>query len=214
MGYEFEIFSVSIFNIISTFKKLSGKSIPVILKAIKDLVKKISDIDEKKRSWSEGKFNIGIIGEIYTCCEEKINYSIEQKLKKLDVNPYNTCYLSNFIKDSLKILCFQNYLKRRKYKKMAMKYLHGRLGGHGVANIINLIRMKERGVDGIIHILPLSCMPETTVEPIINLICQENEIPLIQLPIDETNSEANVDTRIETFIELIKRKKINTTISK
>ena len=52
-----------------------------------------------------------------------------------------------------------------------------------------------------------NCMPETTVESIIDNICQKNKIPLLRLPIDETNSEANVNTRLETFIELVKRRK-------
>ena len=50
-------------------------------------------------------------------------------------------------------------------------------------------------------------MPETLGEPIINKICSDNNIPLLRIPIDENNSEANLETRIETFCELIKWKK-------
>jgi len=202
LGYEFEIFPVSIKNIIPVLKKISQKSTIVVYKTIKEMVKQFSEIDKQKYLWSDNQLNIGIIGEIYTCCEEKVNYHIEQKIKKFDVNPYNTSCLSDFVKDGLMF----NVAKKGKYKKIAKSYLNGPLGGHGLENIYNLLWMIDKNVAGVIHLLPLSCMPEATVEPIINLICQENNIPLLRLPIDETNSEANVDTRVETFIELIKRK--------
>lgn len=207
LGYDFEIFPVNAKNILSVFKKLSGKSTIATFNAVKDLIKKIYEIDKQRYVWSKEKLNIGIIGEIYTCCEEKVNYRIEDKLKKFGVNPFNTSNLSDFIKESLKEKFFCNFIGKRKYKKMAKEYLNGPLGGHGLENIYNLLWLKDKKVDGIIHLLPLSCMPEATIEPIINLICQENKIPFLRLPIDETNSEANVDTRVETFIELIKRKR-------
>jgi len=50
-------------------------------------------------------------------------------------------------------------------------------------------------------------MPETTIEPILDKICVDYNVPLLRLMIDETNSEANFDTRIETFAEMIKRRK-------
>ena len=50
----------------------------------------------------------------------------------------------------------------------------------------------------------MSCMPETTIEPFVTTICRENDTPLLRIPIDENTAEANLDTRLETFIELIK----------
>lgn len=207
LGYDFEIFSVSIKNVIPVFRKISGKSTFKAIKAVKDMAIGFYHIDKKKYVWSDKKINIGIIGEIYTCCDEKVNYRIEEKIKKLGVNPYNASSLSNFVAESLKEqLHLDHIVGKNKYKKIAKTYLNGPLGGHGLENIYNLLWMKDKKVDGIIHLLPLSCMPETTVEPIINHICNDYKIPMLRLPIDETNSEANVDTRVETFIELIKRK--------
>ncbi len=207
LGYKFEMYPVSIKNIIPTFKKLSGKSTYACFKAVKNLVKSIVEADKKRYQWSPDKLNIGIIGEIYTCCEERVNYNLEKKLKDMNVNPYNSAMLSEFILESLRPLNPFFRDKKENYKKKARKYLNGPLGGHGVENIYNLFWMGDMKVDGIIHLLPLSCMPEATVEPIINKICRENKIPLLRLAIDEVNSEANVNTRIETFIELIKRKR-------
>ncbi len=81
------------------------------------------------------------------------------------------------------------------------------MGGHGYENIYHLLELIEKRIDGILHLLPLTCMPETTVEPFINYICREQNIPLLRIPIDENNSEANLNTRLETFVDLIKMRK-------
>lgn len=207
MGYEFEMYPVSIKSIVPTLKKLSGKSTIKCFRAVKSLIKNLRETDKRKYQWSSDKLNIGIIGEIYTCCEERVNYHLEKKLKELGVNPYNTASLSEFIYESLYELNPFHRDEKDKYKKQAKAYLNGKLGGHGVENIYNLLWMIDLKLDGVIHLLPLSCMPEATVEPILNKICRENKIPLLRLAIDEVNSEANVSTRVETFIDLIKRKR-------
>ncbi len=209
LGYkDFEMYPISITNIIPTLRKLSGKSALAVTKAVKQLILDIKEVDKKKWQWSDDKINIGIIGEIYTCCDERVNYQIEKKIISHGANPYNASNLSQFITESIKETFFlEDKIGKTQYKKEANKYLNGKLGGHGKENIYNLLWMHDKNVDGVIHLLPLSCMPEATIEPFINAICQEKKIPLLRLPIDETNSEANVDTRVETFIELIKRKK-------
>jgi len=209
MGYkDFEMYPVTAGNMVPVLRKISRQSYPKILMAVKKLLIGIKEIDDQKWQLSKDKINIGIIGEIYTCCDERVNYKIEKKIINYGASPYNASNLSHFIKESIKgKFHLEDYIGKRKYKKEANKYLNGKLGGHGKENIYNLLWLKDQGVDGVIHLLPLSCMPEATVEPFLNDICQREKIPLLRLPIDETNSEANVETRVETFIELIKRKK-------
>lgn len=81
--------------------------------------------------------------------------------------------------------------------------------GHACENIKHLLELIDRNIDGIIHVLPLSCMPESAIEEYVDGICEDNNIPLLRIPLDETNSPANVETRVETFIKLILRKKTN-----
>jgi predicted nucleotide-binding protein (sugar kinase/HSP70/actin superfamily) len=198
-------------------KRLSGKSSFAVYQALRELVKGMRRIDGRRYEWSLDAINIGIIGEIFTCCEERVNYDIERRLREMEVNPYNSANLSEFIDDDSGALflfplsVFSRKSEKRKYMEDAAKFLNGPLGGHGIENIGSLLWMKDKGVDGVVHLLPLSCMPEATVEPIINSICQEANIPLLRILIDETNSSTNIETRVETFVELIKRKnRLNT----
>ena len=187
MGYDFNMVSFSGTTIIQVLKRLSNKPIIHILKSINKCYLEIKDSDKRNYVWSENKLNIGIIGEIYTCCEEKVYYNIEDQIKKLGVNCYNTSRLHEFIVESIKeLMHVERFIGKRKYKREASKYLNGKLGGHGWENIYNLLWFIDKKVDGIVHLMPLSCMPESTIEPVINGICQDNNIPMLRLMIDET----------------------------
>ncbi len=223
LGYAFEMHPISRRSFFPLLRRLSGRSHLAIYRAYRHHVGEIAGIDADQTRWAGDRLNIGIIGEVYTCFEESINNDVIGKLRELEVNPYNTVTLTEIasttysyrlqdIPRTIAGLFRKDYetisagADAAQYLEQARAYLNGPLGGHAYSNICQLLRMRDRGVDGVIHLLPLSCMPETTIEPIINRICQEKHLPLLRLPIDETNSQANFETRIETFIELIKRK--------
>lgn len=204
MGYNFEIYAVNFGNMLSILKKLGGASYAKIAKELLRFYGRVKEFDKAKEAWADDKPNIGIIGEIFTCCDERINYGIENKIRKLGAKPVNTVTLSSFIRESfLKKIHFPSK-SRLKYDRQARKYLNGDLGGHGRENISHLLELVDKNISGVIHLLPMSCMPETTIEPFVTSICSRHNIPLLRIPIDENTAEANLETRLETFIELIK----------
>ncbi len=204
LGYELKMYPLSLKNLLKLFKQFNPNlSYPTIFKQLRNGWKKLKEIEGPPLSTIKEGVNIGIVGEIYTCLEPAVNFNIEKKLTSLGVNAYNTVRLSDFIKVSART----DFLEKRIYKKRAARYLNGPLGGHGFENLYNALYLCDKGFDGIIHLLPLSCMPETTIEPILNKICSDHNVPLLRFLIDETNNEVNFDTRIETFAELIKRRK-------
>ena len=207
LGYDFEMHTITKYNIFSVLSKLSGKSKIKIFLEIYRFYKKIRKYDLERFKWSKEKPNIGIIGEAYTCMDETSNYNIEDKIKKLGANPYNTVTLLEFFKEGFmrRLPLFMD--KKKKYKKEARKYLNGKLGGHGEENIFNLLHLIDKKVDGIIHLMPLTCRSEVVVEKFIDSICRDNKIPLLRINIDENNSELNLNTRLETFLELIRLRK-------
>jgi predicted nucleotide-binding protein (sugar kinase/HSP70/actin superfamily) len=212
MGFDFEMIPVTLMNFVPRLSKISGKDWAFVLKKFNKYFGMIQNEDSKYSIWSEEKPNIGIIGEIYCACDERANHHLEDKIKKFGATPYNTARVGDFIKDRIKkklgVFNFELFNGEiAKFRKLAKGYFNGDLGGHSLENIANLMHMCERKVDGIIHIFPLSCMPEATIEPYINKICRDNNVPLLRLYIDENNSEVNLETRLETFIELIKWKK-------
>lgn len=204
MGYDnFEMYGVNFKNLFPILRELGGSSYPEIMKELKRYYARLEKFDERKTRWSDSKPNIGLIGEIFTCCDESINHGIEKKIKELGAKPVNTVTLSKFIKRAIvKRIPFSGY--KTEYDRGADSYLNGELGGHGKENIASTLELTEKGIGGVIHLLPMSCMVETTIEPFVNSICRESKTPLLRIPIDENTAETNLETRLETFIELIK----------
>lgn len=92
-------------------------------------------------------------------------------------------------------------------KKQAHRYFPKEIGGHGIESIIHTIYYGMRKFDGVIHILPMPCMPESTVAPILDDISHDYGIPLMRLIFDTHTAEAGLDTRLEAFVDILKRKK-------
>lgn len=207
---DFEMYGMSGRNVFKILRKLSGRSrLEVLSEIYLKIPKRLKEYDQGRIIWSVDKPNIGIIGEIFCSSDETINYGIEGKIESYGANPFNTVTLSDFVGDNVFGKKYNPFIrdKKAKYKREADQYLNGKLGGHGYENICSLLELIDKGVDGVIHLLPLTCMPEVTVEPFINHICRENRIPLLRIPIDENNSEVNLNTRLETFVDLIKMRK-------
>jgi len=204
MGYDFEMYNINYGNILPVLQKLSGASYARILLELFRYYGKVKRVDKKKERWSRRRPNIGIIGEIFTCCDERINYGIEKKIEKLGAKPVNMVTLSSFIKESFLRKMHWPTRDRKRYDRQAEKYFNGDLGGHGRENISHLLELVDNNIGGVIHLLPMSCMPETSIEPFVNTICRDSNTPLLRIPIDENTAEVNLETRLETFVELIK----------
>lgn len=204
MGYDFEMYHVNFRNVLGVLKKLGGASYAKIVGELFRFYGRVKKVDQAKEAWVDDRPNIGIIGEIFTCCDERINYGIEHKIQKLGAKPVNTVTLSSFIRESVFEKLPFPVGKRRRYDRAAATYLNGALGGHGRENISHLLELVDNNIGGVIHLLPMSCMPETSIEPFVTAICRDHNTPLLRIPIDENTAEANLETRLETFIELIK----------
>ena len=71
-------------------------------------------------------------------------------------------------------------------------------------NLINGLSMYEEYVDGIIFLTTFPCGPDSLVNEI--ALSKVNK-PAIQIVIDELNSGVGLETRLESFIDILERKK-------
>ena len=56
--------------------------------------------------------------------------------------------------------------------------------------------------------MPFSCMPEIVSQNILSKVSKEENIPVLTLVLDEQTGKAGYITRIEAFIDLVKRKQM------
>lgn len=165
------------------------------LQAQQKIIKNFSQIKIEKNKKIP---KVGLIGEIYTVCDPIINFDLESKLGKEDIEVYREMNITYHLKK----LIFP--WKDRIIQKRINPYLKSTVGGHGRDAICEMLNYAKKDFDGIIHLLPFGCMPEVTVRPILEKIHQETGIPFLSLSFDEQTAEAGVDTRIEAFIDVVK----------
>ena len=203
MGYQCTVLPITASNLVSTFVELSRRPKWYVTKRA---VLKLGQLRLRQPTFklASGVPNIGIIGEVYTCVEEAVNGNLLDLIERFGGNPVRTVLLEDYVKT-------QSLWKRlgfgkTKYDREAAALFEGQFAGHAEHNVASLFRLIEMGVNGVVHVLPLTCMPETTIEDYVYRICRNAQVSLLRLPIDETNSPANIETRVETFVKLICRK--------
>lgn len=147
---------------------------------------------------------IGLIGEIYTLLEPFVNLDIEKELGKLGVEVTRSLYLSEWISSHLlKNLITDENIKP--FRDLAKPYLNYFVGGHGWETVGYAVGFSQEGYHGLIQLAPLTCMPEIVAHNILGKVKEDCQIPILTIYLDEHSGKAGLITRIEAFVDLIRR---------
>lgn len=167
-----------------------------------DEMKKVQ-IDPKKEV-----LNVDLTGEIYLVCDSFSNQNITKELGKMGVQVRRSLTVSSFIKDAIIPKAFRDgetHLQRA--YRMAKPYLMRDIGGDSLECVSDVAYANERGIDGIIHISPFTCMPEIMSQNIFPAMRENCGIPILPLIMDEQTGKAGYLTRLEAFVDLMRRRK-------
>ncbi|HDP69235.1 MAG TPA: CoA protein activase [Actinobacteria bacterium] len=169
--------------------------------------KALSVIDGAKKDFENNPLKIGIVGEFYVLLEPCINFDIERYLGQKGIYLERSVYLTDWISFSKKNPVMG--LSNDEVAKAAKPYLSHFVGGEGQATVGHVVKFAEEGFDGVIQLLPFTCMPEIIAKSVLPKIHRELDIPVLTLVIDEQTGRAGIITRLEAFIDLLwsKRKK-------
>jgi predicted nucleotide-binding protein (sugar kinase/HSP70/actin superfamily) len=182
-------------NQASTFKEL---------KKIKESVKdRFFSIRLRKERF---KIKIGIVGEIYVVLEPFVNLDIIKKMTLMCVEVDVAVGVSPLIKQHLST--DKDPLTSKKYAiELSHLYLNQMIGGEGNISVGKSIIYAKSGYDGVIHIMPFTCSPENMAKAILSRVSKDYNIPIMSLVVDEHTQDTGLITRIEAFIELVKKRK-------
>ncbi len=176
------------------------KNITRLIDNTKHKIEKIEEYEHRDT------LKVGIIGEIYTIIEPFVNLEIERKLGHMGVEVKRSITPTSWIEHHLGLGQIGMSDERKKWKA-AKPYLSTLVGGHGRETVGSAVIYAEEGVDGIIQIFPLNCMPEIVAESILPSIQRDYDIPILSLIVDEMTGEAGYLTRLEAFVDLLKKRK-------
>lgn len=151
---------------------------------------------------------VDVTGEIYLVCDPFSNQNILRELGKMGVETRRSLTISGFIKDAIipKIFRKTETHLQRAYR-LAQPYLMRDIGGDSLECVSDVAYADERGIDGIIHISPFTCMPEIMSQNIFPAMRENCDIPILPLIMDEQTGKAGYLTRLEAFVDLMRRRK-------
>ncbi|MTI65397.1 MAG: CoA protein activase [Firmicutes bacterium] len=165
--------------------------------------KRINSVKEKKQS---EYMKVGIVGEIYTIIEPFVNLEIEKKLGHFGIEVEKSLTPSKWLSHHLGLGNIGISEERKKWKA-AKPYLRTLVGGHGRETVGSAILYAKEDYDGVIQILPFNCMPEIVAESILPTVQKDYNIPILTLVVDEMTGEAGYLTRLEAFVDLLKKRR-------
>lgn len=149
--------------------------------------------------------SIGLVGDIYTLLEPYANQQIEQLLLDKGTRVFREISVSQWFPNVF--LPWRKKGYRKKLLRDAFPYLRDTVGGFGLESVSNSRKWGKEGIDGIIHLFPLGCMPEIVARSALNNLGLREKHPILSVTMDEHDSMTGFVTRIEAFLEMITEKK-------
>lgn len=156
-------------------------------------------------SLSRDILRVGLVGEIYAVMEPFVNLRLEERLGYLGVEVVRTISLRRWMEEHIFLNALGLY-NQRSLKRSASGYLSGFIGGHGLESVARSVDLARQDLQGVIHLFPLSCMPEIIAQGILPQVSKDGRIPILSLIVDEHAGETGFQTRLEAFVDLLQRR--------
>ncbi len=173
----------------------SAKSLSAIRRAML-IIKRYDPTNSRKP-----EITIGLVGEIFFMIEPFANQEIEKELGRLGALVLSRRSLYRHLRHLLKI-DWEFYWSAI----LAHHYLKDSPGGEAIKTVGEAVRFARAGVSGIVHIYPFTCMPENIALAALEKIGEDYDIPILSLSFDEHTAKTGLLTRLEAFVDLIKRR--------
>ncbi len=145
---------------------------------------------------------VAILGEIYVVVESNINFNIEELLGDMGVFVFQPSGLYEWLKHLVRLDS-----TAKKAVALAKPYLKYTTGAKDQYTIGYTIKCSQEGYDGVIHLYPFTCMPQTMARTILDTVSRDYNIPVLNISLDEHSGEAGFLTRVEAFIDLLERRR-------
>lgn len=146
---------------------------------------------------------VGMVGEIYVLLEPASNLEIEEILGNLGVEVHRSMFLTGWTRDNT----VKETSESLSVKDAASPYIPLCIGGHGQESVGHTIIYAKEGYNGVVQLAPFTCIPEIVARTILNRVSRVHNIPVFTFFLDEQTGKAGMTTRMEAFVDLMRRKK-------
>lgn len=180
--------------------------------SLKDLLRSVLKISSQFKKIKKDPFRkplrVGIVGELFTVVEPSANLGIDQILLRRGIEIFKSVWLSDYLNDRFHFNPFRKN-QHRLAERYAWPYLRSHAGGESTESIGMTIFFAKKGIDGVVHLFPFTCMPELVAQTILTKVQKVLDLPILTLIFDEHTAPGGLETRIEAFIDLLERRNRN-----
>lgn len=153
-----------------------------------DILENGENSQKKEESY---ELTVALVGYPYEIYDRFISCDVVKKLQDLNVKVVTVDMLPDSVFESS--------------PKIVTKELFWFFSDRAVKGGVHFLNDEQ--IDGVIHITAFSCGPDFMVNKLLELEAKAGRIPFMTLMIDEQTGDAGVRTRIEAFVDMIKRRK-------
>ncbi len=150
---------------------------------------------------------VALLGEVYMVLEPNLNLELERLMGELGMEVYPALTLYRWLLKPFRVLDLRLELTEAWARRVSRPYVRYVLGGEEHWTIAGTIRAAKRGYDGVVHVYPLTCMPENICRSILPKVTAQYDIPMLDLCFDEHSSPVGIRTRLEAFGDLLERRR-------
>ena len=169
-----------------------------LMRSVKDEFRSIERDPDRR------PLRIGVVGELFVLLDSFSNHRIEEKLGEMGIYVKRNFWASKKI---LRTICRWLDPEYVGAMKAATRYLGIDIGAECNVTVGDVIEYKRHGYDGLVHLMPFSCMPEIVAESVLPLARRDSQMPVITFALDEQTSTAGMRTRLEAFVDLLSRQR-------
>ncbi len=142
---------------------------------------------------SDQALTIAVLGYPYLVYDSFVNMDLIKKLNKLGAGVVTT-----------EMVAPRSLLKEAKNMPKQMFWHYSNRAMHAAYYYMN-----RKRVDGIIHITAFICGPDAMLDRFMEIEAhQHGQMPFLTVSIDEETGSGGVDTRLEAFIDMLKRSRV------
>ncbi len=162
------------------------------------LKKKLTPVDALKGTdnqkivevYKEHAPTIAILGHGYNIYDEYLSMDMIKKLRCNGFNVITPDMVENDLID--------------KYSTRLRKKIFWTLGKKIMGSLYEFIENNK--VDGIIYIASFGCGPDSLIGHLAEGFIRKNDVPFMLITVDEHTGEAGINTRLEAFLDMLKRR--------
>jgi predicted nucleotide-binding protein (sugar kinase/HSP70/actin superfamily) len=164
-------------------------------------------LEDMNQDHSRRPFKVAVVGELYTVMDPHINRGVEQKLGELGAEVTRTSWFSTHILRTMRKNKADRTSERIRFMEASRAYLGYDVGAECNVSVGEAILRSKEGYDGVVHLMPFACMPETTASGILTKVGKECNLPILTFVLDEQEIEGRIQTLLEAFVEMLEWKR-------